>query len=249
MYIASLKILLLVLSLLCSKAIHAKENVEFYIYIDKPPFIINKEKEIGLSYDFFNALNEYSDKFNYVLKYVPKLRAITFSKSQSGVLWTTPFWVGDENLVKFDWISNLMSDRELYITNDSELTYEGIESLYGKELVGVRGFTYFNLEAAFNDKKITRVDVHNETIIPLMLLNNRADVGVIGLHAYNYLKNTMPEVKNKLYILEGYQKEFFRSILIDKSKPELKVDIENWFKSEEGKAKWLEIKAKWLVNF
>ena len=81
-----------------------------------------------------------------------------------------------------------------------------------------------------------------------MLLSNRADVGVIGFQTYEYFKRTIPEIKGKLYVLNDYKKEFYRSILLDKSKLELKQDIDNWFISEQGMATWRALKAKWLHN-
>ena len=246
LYRTSLKILLVMMALFSSMSMFAKQDVEFFIYFDKPPFIIDKVKQIGLSYEFMSALNEYSEKYNYTVTLVPKKRAIYFSQAHSGVLWTNPLWVDDPDMVKYTWIKDLILERELYITNAPHLTYEGIESLSGKILVGVRGYTYFNLEQAFENKTITRIDVHNEKVIPLMLLSNRADVGVVGLQTYEYLKRTIPEIKDKLHILAGYKKEFYRSILIDKSQPELKQDIENWMHSERGFAKWQALKEKWL---
>ena len=244
MYHTAIKMLLVLLFILDSTFTFAKENVEFYIYFNKPPFIIDEEKQTGLSYEFIAALNEYSQKYHYTVSYVPKQRAINFAQDYSGVLWTNPFWVGDPDRIKYD----LILDRENYITNDPKFTYQGIESLYGKSIVGVRGFTYFNLEPAFSEKKITRVNVHNEKLIPLMLLSNRADVGVIGFQTYEYFKRTIPEIKDKLYVLNDYKKEFYRSILLDKSKLELKQDIDNWFVSEQGMATWRALQAKWLHN-
>lgn len=227
---------------------YAKQDVEFYIYFDKPPFIVDKEKKIGLSYEFMDALNQYSEKYNYKITYLPKKRAINFAKKYSGVLWTNNLWVNDPDNLKFNWITDLIFEKELYITNDEKLTYESVESLYGKVFVTVRGYTYFNLEDAFNSKKIKKVEVHNEKVIPLMLISNKADVGVVGHQTYQYIKRTLPEAKNNLYTLTGYKKEFYRSILIDKSKPELKQDIESWLNSDNGKKVWQSLKNKWLTD-
>ena len=123
---------------------YSKQDVEFYIYYDKPPFIVDKDNRIGLSYDFVDALSQYSEKYNYRVKYLPKKRAMDFSQKYSGVLWTNHLWVNDPNSVKYNWITDLIFEQELYITNDENLTYKGLESLYGKVLVGVRGYTYYN---------------------------------------------------------------------------------------------------------
>ncbi|MGJ8692824.1 MAG: hypothetical protein ACSHW0_10110 [Thalassotalea sp.] len=226
----------------------AKQDVEFYIYFDKPPYIVDQQQQRGLSYDFIAALNEYSARYNYRVTLVPKQRAIDFSQGSSGVLWTNPIWVNDPEQVKFSWINNLIFERENYITNDPHLRYQGPESLTNKIVVGVRGYTYFNLEPLFNTKKVRRVNVHSEKVIPLMLLNKRADIGVIGFQTFQYLKRSMPEIEDKLYILNGYNKEFYRSILIDKSRPELQQDIEAWLSSTAGILKWQALKEKWLYN-
>ena len=248
MYRNLLKGILIIITLFNSTVLLAKEDVEFYIYYDKPPFVIDKEKNIGLSYDFISALNDYSEKYHYLVSYAPKQRAISFAKEHSGVLWTTPIWVEDPKKEKYAWIEDLIFESEQYITNDPDLVYKDVNSLAGKIVVGVRGYSYFNLEQAFNDNLMTRVDVHNEKIIPLMLLRDRADVGIIGMQTYEYLKRSIPEMQEKLYVLKGYKKYFYRSILIDKSKMELKQDIEKWINSPKGRAQWQALKEKWLYN-
>ena len=226
----------------------SKESVEVYIYFDKPPFVVDQEQRVGLSYDLIDCLNEFSNFYSYNLVYLPKKRALNQVVNKGVLLWINPLWLGDAEKTNYNWIESLIFDRELYLSNDPNLSYNGPASFFGKIFVGVRGYTYLDLEENFNQNEILRVDVNKEVLIPTMLLKNRADVGVIGYQTYSYLQRGVPEISTKLSILNGYSYEFTRSILFSKYQPHVKKDFQNWFDSTDGSIKWSRLKEKWLVN-
>jgi len=229
----------------CSFATN-KQSIDLYTYIHKPPYAIDNNS-IGLSYDFINALNQHSKKYTYNLIYLPKLRALD-SLSQTGgvILWTNPIWMDDVNETKFYWIKDLFNDKELYITNDQSLVYEDVTSLHNKTLVGVRGYTYFELDESFKKHNILRANVQREVLIPDMLLKKRGEVGVMGAQTYWYLVRKKPEIADNLFILKGHNKEFKRSILVSKLSPFIRKEIEVWLSSPTGKKQWADMTSKWL---
>jgi len=234
------------LIILLSSTSFSKENVYLYNYMDKAPFVVNENKSIGLNYDFVTFLNQHSIKYTYQLITIPKQRALAQLVTQGALLWVNPNWVDDLHQDKYWWIKNLITDRELYISNDPALIYHGPQTFTDKIYVGVRGYNYENLTTLTQQKKLTRVDVTKEELVPIMLYKNRADIGIIGAQTYFYFHKQHPDITKNLFILENYQLNFFRSILISKAKKAVKEDIESWFRSEQGQAQWLIIKKKWL---
>ncbi|MDO6446297.1 transporter substrate-binding domain-containing protein [Colwellia sp. 1_MG-2023] len=234
--------------LLFSSCPIAKTAIDLFIYVDKPPFTVDKNAKLGLNYDFAAALNRHSKEFHYSIVHIPKPRILTVDNNPGVVLWTTPTWVDDTAMSKYDWILDLIPEQELYITHDKTMHYQEESSLHNKTIATVRSYTYFNLEKLFKNKLAIRVNVHNEKAVALMLMHKRADLGVIGLQTFEYFKRTIPDINDHLKILTGYNKVFQRSILISQSTPEIKQDIQGWLNSEEGKAEWQAIKDKWLLH-
>lgn len=248
MYSLLLKIFCIILPFITAFNVEAKKEIALYIYFDKPPFIVDQKNKVGLSYDFSAALNRYSSIHKYSIIQTPKPRILNEKDVGNAVLWTNPAWVKDINMDKYDWILNLIPEQELYITHDKNLTYKNQSSLHNKKIATVRSYRYFNLEKLFNEGLAIRTNVHNERAVALMLVYKRADLGVVGLQTFEYFKRTIPEVRNNLNILSGYKESFQRGILINKSNPEIKHDIQGWLNSEEGKAEWQAIKNKWLLH-
>ncbi|MBU2883123.1 transporter substrate-binding domain-containing protein [Psychrosphaera sp. B3R10] len=228
-------------------AFEHKKPFDLFTYIDKPPFILDQEKEIGMSYDLARSLEAFAPTYHFQVVYVPKIRALKMLNEKSGaLLWTNPLWVNDRKKSKYDWISNLMLDSELYITNDKDLVYKDISSLNGKVIVGVRGYVYVNFEDGASQHNFTRFNVRHESLVADMLLKNRADVGIIGLQSYWFMKRNNPDISKKTYILNGDGTPFYRSILTSKASPELNNIMVRWLRSDLGKKQWQAIKNKWL---
>ncbi|TYK67040.1 hypothetical protein [Colwellia echini] len=226
----------------------AKVPIDIYVYLDKPPFIVDQANRIGLSYDFIDYLNDFSTTYSYRLSYLPKKRALKKLDDNGVLLWIIPSWVNDDNQHKYHWINGLIIDKNIYLSKDPSLKYEDESSFFGKTIVGVRGYYYPDLKANFTNNKSLRIDVKNEPLIPLMLLKNRGDVGVLGYQTYYHLAKQHSQIATQLFVLNEPQHKYFRSILFSKSQPDVKQDFENWFNSTEGKANWQLLKKKWLAN-
>ena len=134
--------------------------VYLYTYYDKPPFAVNLDKKIGLSFDFAQFLNKCTASQRYQVKYVPRKRIDTY-KSKI-VLWTNPFWVNDSKLENNLWLQDLFKDQEVYITNLKDFKFKSPESMFSYSMATVRGYKYFELVDMFGKDKIQRVDVSNE---------------------------------------------------------------------------------------
>lgn len=243
-----LSYLISVLALCFSATSFSKQPVDLYTYLDKPPYIVNKDRAVGLNYELVKLLNQFSTKYLYRLVYLPKKRALDRVANHGALLWTNPLWVDDLERRKYEWINNLIIDTELYISNDPSIQYNDATSFFGKTVVGVRGYYYSNLEESFQQNKISRVDVKTETLVPIMLIKKRADIGIVNYQTYIYAQSESSAIASQLFIVKGYKKDFFRSILTSKSQSAVKQDIDDWFQSPKGRIDWLRIKEKWFVS-
>ncbi len=223
--------------------VHAKTEVPLYTYFDKPPFIISKSQQAGLSFELADKLNRFSESYQYKIVYLPKQRALAGLESPAALLWVNPTWVNDTNKTKYWWSSELIHDRELYISNDLELEYSDDSSLFGKTLVGARGYIYFNLQQYIKNGTIKHIDVNSESLIPQMLMKGRGDFGVIGFQTYFYLVKTHPEYIVNLKILNNYVKMFERSIVVSRADTGVQKDIEAFLNSKH----WTDLANKWLT--
>lgn len=234
----------LIVFLCLATSVNAKEKVFLYTYFDKEPFIIDKDNRLGLSYDLARKMTEHSSFFRYEIVYLPKQRALERLDKRGAVLWVNPIWVGDKSQTKYDWINDVIKDKELYISPDIELKYKGIESLYYKTMVGVRGYSYFNLDSEVAQGNIERFDVVHESLIIDFLMKKRADFGVIGAQTFAYFQRNKTKKGPKLYIVSGYNNPFTRSILVSKADTRLKEELQSWFATTE----WQSLEKKWLDN-
>lgn len=235
-------LILLTVFLCLITSVNAKERVSLYTYFDKAPFIIDKDNKRGLSFDLARKLTEHSSLFRFEVVYLPKQRAIERLDKRGAMLWINPLWVGDKSQTKYDWISDIINDSELYVSPDSELKYKGIESLYNKTMVGVRGYNYVNLDDAVAQGKIRRFDVTQESLIVDFLMKKRADFGVIGAQTFAYFQRNLVSTGSKLHIVSGYHNPFTRSILVSKADARLKQELQSWFATTE----WQSLQQKWL---
>ncbi|WP_016954836.1 hypothetical protein [Catenovulum agarivorans] len=234
----------LLLLLISCNCLHAKTLVTLYTYYDKPPFIVSIQDKVGLSFDFAKKLSKFSQLNTYQVKYFPKKRALSRLADSGAILWVNPHWIDDKNQIKYLWTKELVFERELYVSNDQNLRFTDESSLYGKTLIGVRGYNYFNLDPHVSQQQIKRLDVDNETLIPKMLIMGRGDFGVIGLQTFAYLIRDNQLYQHNLYILTGYTKYFGRSIAISANELDIKRDISRFIQSNT----WKMLSKKWLVE-
>ena len=238
------RVLVLFLCTLCTHAYSEQPTtVYLYTYFDKPPFILDKRKQIGLSYDLASALTLYSNNYAFKIVYTPKQRALDSLDGGGGLLWVNPLWVDDAQQVRYLWSDSGVDDSEFYITNDKRLTYEGQSTFSGKIFIGVRGYKYFNLDPLISDGSIERFDLKNERLLLEMLAKERGDFAVMGFQVYYYLMQRHPELDGKIHILTGYKRPFQRYITFSKSHKKAMDEVNTFLKTP----RWEELKAKWLV--
>ncbi|HEX5842477.1 MAG TPA: transporter substrate-binding domain-containing protein [Pseudomonas sp.] len=204
-YLLSGQILLALLAC-CALPALAREarQVTVYAYHLKPPFIVDLQQELGLYYDFSRYLNSKGDAYHFQTQFVPRNRVEQDLERETldGVLLgVSPPWFHDKQERKYLWTPGFYEDRDEIISlKQTAFTYRGPQSLIGKRLGGVLGFTYFGVDPLVAAGKIDRSNTVGEREVLQMVLKGRVDVGIVSRSTLNYL-----------IAREGWQEQFHLS--------------------------------------
>lgn len=194
-----------------------KVNVEVYVYHLKPPFIVSNTYKLGLYFDFSDYLNSKSDKYHFQTIFVPRKRIETMLKKDTfnGILLgVNPLWFKDNDETKYLWTGNFYQDQDEVVSlPEKAIEYDGVSSLFGKVLGGVRGFYYFGIDELASKYEISRVDTIGEYELLQMLMLERIDVGIISRSTLNYLAKAK-QWQNKFYISKQPHDKYQRRILV-----------------------------------
>ncbi|EQC49622.1 ABC transporter, substrate-binding protein, family 3 [Bacteriovorax sp. BSW11_IV] len=202
------------------------QQIPVYIYQDKPPFIINSKKQIGLAYDFVSILNEYS-KTKYELQLLPRTR---INKIKSKImLFTNEVWLNDENKESFLYSSPIAEDQNLYISNKKRPI--DIKKDRNLKIAVIAA----NVYVVFKESSHQRIDVLKEEQVFDMVDRGRVDVGVISLSTLNYLlkKNKLP--KDHFFIDSNSQLLYKRHLVYSKDLKKNYLEIEKILQNQNFK--------------
>jgi len=213
------KIILLNFLVFCFFQVKATERIEvkIYAYHLKPPFIIDKNKRVGLYYDFSRYLNLIQKQFHFKTIFMPRKRIellINNEKLEGILIGVSPIWFKDKNQTRFLWTHSIFDDQdEIVSLIKTPFDFQGPHSLSGKTLAGVLGFSYFGIDEWVNKGEIKRDDTIGEKQVLLKILHQRADVGIVSRSTLNYI---LPKEgwENKFYISPLPHDIYQRKILI-----------------------------------
>jgi len=205
-----------ILSLICFNTFASKESVSLYTYHLKPPFIVDLEKMKGLSFDLAKVLSKNSEKFNFVVNYLPRKR-LDAIKEKKIVLWSNPPWVSDSEQKEYFWSRGIVKDSDVIISHrDHPLIFNDIKKVTNKNIIGVRGYVYPELSESFKEKKLERTNVNTENQIISMIEKGRRDGGVVSLSTLKFNYSINPKLKYSIVYNENLKAKFYRKIYFTK---------------------------------
>ena len=216
-----LKSTLLVIAILLFLPIRADAHNVFplYAYHLKPPFIIDVDKEQGLYFDLARVLNQKQKDIFFKTVFMPRNRLdlmIEQGKLDGAVIGVSPIWFKDKSENKYFWTENFFSDRDEVISlKEKAIEFDGPQSITGKKLGGVMGFSYFGINALVEQGKIYRDDTIGEKQILMMILTGRVDIGIVSLSTYSYLLKNNPW-QGRFYLSKKPHDEYQRRVLVPK---------------------------------
>lgn len=198
-----------------------KEVVTLWSYYDYPPFVISMSDKKGLSYDFVELLNLFSndDSYQYELEVVPRKRLDSYLNNgfKGAVLWVNPVFFADTLRQKYRWTERLLEDEQSFISKSkSPFIFEGPSSLMqpGFVLGGIRGHLYGGIQEEIDAGKIIRSDVSYVKQNIGMLLKNRVDSFLIPLTTMKYYEKEM-KLGHKVYYSPNPLNSYTRHILVN----------------------------------
>jgi len=211
----------LVGSLLADGAsLESKKVVTLWSYYDHPPFVTSAADKKGLSYDFVEMLNLFSENqtFQYRLEVVPRKRLDSYLEQgkKGAVLWVSPLFFADPKQEKYRWTGALLKDEQSFISNSkSPFIFDGPESLMqpGFVLGGLRGHIYNGIQEEIDAGKIMRSDVSYVKQNIGMLLKNRVDCFLIPYTTMKYFEKEM-KLSNKVYYSPNPLNTYRRHIMV-----------------------------------
>jgi len=208
-------------SLANGTSLESKKVVTLWSYYDYPPFVISMSDKKGLSYDFVELLNLFSndESYQYELEVVPRKRLDSYLNNgfQGAVLWVNPVFFADTQRQKYRWTERLLEDEQSFISKSkSPFIFDGPSSLMkpGFVLGGIRGHLYGGIQEEIDAGKIIRSDVSYVKQNIGMLLKNRVDSFLIPLTTMKYYEKEM-KLTHKVYYSPNPLNSYTRHILVN----------------------------------
>lgn len=206
---------------LASSHLTGKEIVTLWSYYDYPPFVTSMADKKGLSFDFVEMLNLFSNNknFQYELEIVPRKRLDSYLKNgqRGAVLWVSPIFFADNKRQKYRWTKPLLEDEQSFVSSSkAPFIFENAQSLMkpGFVLGGIRGHLYSNIQAEIDAGKIIRSDVSYVKQNIGMLLKNRVDTFLIPFTTMKYYEKEM-KLSHKIYYSPTPLNTYSRHILVN----------------------------------
>ena len=221
----------------------SKEVVTLWSYYDHPPFVTSAADKKGLSYDFVEMLNLFSENqdYQYKLEVVPRKRLDSYlEQGQKGaVLWVSPLFFADPKREKYHWTQALMKDEQSFISSSkTPFIFDGPESLMQADFVlgGLRGHIYHGIQEEIDAGKIIRSDVSYVKQNIGMLLKNRVDCFLIPYTTMKYFEKEM-KLSNKIYYSPNPLNTYHRHIMV-RHNPQVFHELDEAVKQLEKDDYW-----------
>ncbi len=238
----------LALALAASGSAVAAEDIPVWTYDTSPPYVIDQDKETGLSYDFAKLLTERSDgKYLFEVEVLPRPRVdLNLTNNEEGlVLWVNNAWFEDPDKSKYLWTDTLIEGSASIVSPASKpVEYDGAESLIGMDLVGVRGHRYGPVDELVAQDKISRKDVNSEESLMHFISSERAEVSVIAYSSASYYVKALG-IEDKVHFSSTPHSVFNRYALVSPALEPVHSYMETLIKDLENDSEWLELLKKY----
>lgn len=195
------------------------EKVEFITYHSGPPFIVDEETQLGLTYDLAEFLSKNSKgRYQFSVSLWPRARLNDLLKSgkEAVVPWTRPIWFRDPQKEHFLWTEGFFPGSNAIVSyTDNPIDYEGPESLIGTSMVGLQGGRWAELELWVEQGKINRINTSNYLSALNMVARHRVDATLVPLLVARYLMANENSLRDTLFISTISSSTYHRHFLIN----------------------------------
>lgn len=242
----------------------ASPPVTLYVSHNQPPFVIDQDQQLGLSYELAALLNrQQPETTRFHVQVYPRARLnqtlqpwISADCRQPGpdcpsdwvVLWMNPQWgFGTEAEQRYLQVP-LFEDADLILSPAAApVVYQSPASLRGLRFGGLRGHTYLGIDELAGKGELQRLDSNTEEGQILRLLHDRVDAILLQqstLHYYQAHSAPLREQLQQLYIAPVPFKRFRLYALIPEGRQDLQRLLETALKSPE----WTALRQKYRLT-
>lgn len=166
------------------------EDITVATYHQVPPFIVDSDAEIGLTYELAQYLTNVSQgRYSFFVEVLPRKRLDGFLRHKTPLVvpWVTPAWFGDQDRERFAWSAPLLQDANAVLSSALRpVSYTGPDSLAGKTISGVLGHRFVGIDPLVEAGTIKRTNVSNFWSAMKMVSVGRVDATIVPASVAKY---------------------------------------------------------------
>ncbi len=203
----------------CTLATQAQseETIPFQTYHSTPPFVVEEQSRLGLTYDLADILSEKSEgRFDFVVSNWPRKRLNRNLENMEVLVvpWVNPSWFGDAKQTRYLWSDGYMEDSNIVLSPiDNPVEYHGPESLIGKSISVLLGARLAGIDDLIKQGKIRRETTSNFDSILRMVLYGRVDATILPSPVAKYFISKTKS-QGRFYISSQPHRKYWRHFLV-----------------------------------
>lgn len=201
-----------------------------YAYHLKPPYIIDRERQVGLYYDLARYLNERVAGHTFKLVYLPRRRLeheLELGRLGGLVVGVNPAWFKDDTRTRYLWSPPFLRDQDVVASLvAAPVPYEGPESLVGRHVGLSMGYYYYGVDELVRAGRVRRDDAINEESSLEKLVLRRVDAVIVTRRTLDTLARGRPEWRRQFHVARKPHDEFERMILVPRELAAILPDLQ-----------------------
>ena len=241
----------LILSLCCQAQSEVPVRVLGYPF---PPYVY-PDQQPGLTSELLKLLNQSQQRYRFELELTtPNRRYSAFEHGLADMmLFEMPSWEWRHRRVPHTSTSVLLNGKEVYIAlNQSDRNQRFFDDLSSRRLVIIQGYHYgfagFNTDRSWLKQQYDVLITTDHQQLVDLVLNGRADVGVITQAYLNRLIANQPSLAERLLISDKADQHYRLRALFSTQSPIDADTFENLFLSLQDRTEYHQLLKRFGVQ-
>ncbi len=233
----------------CSLATQAlsEETIPFQTYHSTPPFVVEEQSRLGLTYDLADILSEKSEgRFRFVVSNWPRKRLDRNLENMDVLVvpWVNPAWFGDAKQTRYLWTDHYRQDSNIVLSPiEKPVEYHGPESLIGKSISVLLGARLAGIDNLIEQGKIRRETASSFESVLRMVLYGRVDATILPSPVAEYFI-AKTETQGRFYISKQPHRKYWRHFLV-KGRPDVREYLQELVPFLLYDPQWKAVEAKY----
>lgn len=225
----------------------SEETIPIQTYHSTPPFVVEEQSRLGLTYDLADILSEKSaGRFRFVASNWPRKR-LNKNLENTDVLvvpWVNPTWFGDAKQTRYLWTDGYRQDSNIVLSRiDDPVDYHGPESLVGKSISVLLGARLAGIDDLIEQGKIRRETASSFESVLRMVLHSRVDATILPSPVAKYFI-AKTKSQGRFYISDQSHRKYWRHFLV-KGRPDVHEYLQGLVPFLLHDPQWKAVEAKY----